>query len=662
MKPRRVFSLMLCILLAFTLLPATAFADPVFTLSSSAEELTEWLVAPNEDITITGTPTYTGAAGACSKFDSVNFGTIGDSTFALPAGILLTSGNGAPALSSTSTSYGVAYNTAGDTDVQTFASGGTATHDAAVLEFSFTVPENTSAVEFQFMFGSDEYPEYVDSVVDGAIVLVDGVNYAKFSNGAPLAVVSEAELIPNNGLLSIEYDGLSAPKVVTALLDTSLSTHTVKIAIADASDTIYDSGLFLSSMKISHRAAGGVVGSDVLNVEAQIDALPDPVTADDSEILAAQDDILEAKKDYDDLTDYDRSVIDQTKVSKLDKLLVRLDAVLIIDPEDEGVSCEGIGAAVQVPELNDPGTGTVTVALSVTPVSEGNATPNFVIAGNTLAEDDQQILASYDISLIKSIFDNVGALLSQGTVPNTAISGTIKIRLPLPSGYGSGSGLTVAYIDDAGNITLLPTTVVTVGGQKYLEFTTTHFSLYAIIGSTTATGPSGPTGYFGSLFSEQTLIDPRTGIAVSGPMIPETTLQVSLLDADAAGVLGDAVRQHQKDPSYTLYLLAKASLSPDYGAPLSLSIPVGAAYDGQTVTLLQVVNGMAGTLTAVVKNGNASFQIASLESFALFVPSDISGDADIPQTGDNVTAYGNPLLIGMAALAGALVFYRRKRA
>ena len=369
------------------------------------EELTQRFLASDGGITITGTPTYTGAAGACSIFDSVDFGTIGSDHFALPAGILLTSGNGSPALSNTSGNYTATNGTEGDTDVQTIVTGGKmATNDAAVLEFSFTVPENTSAVEFQFMFGSEEYPEWMDSqYVDGAIVLVDGVNYAKFSDGTPLSVVSKAELIANAGL-SIEYDGLSVPKVITALLDAARSTHTVKIAIADTSDDSFDSGLFLSSMKVSNRTAGGgVVGSNVLNLEAAIDALPNPVTAQDSEILGAQDDIVDAKKDYDHLSDYDRSVIDQTRVDKLDNLLVRLAAVLIIHSEDEGVSCEGIGTAVQVPELNDSNTGTVTVDLSVTPVSESNATPNFVVAESSLAENDQHILASYDISLIKSV-------------------------------------------------------------------------------------------------------------------------------------------------------------------------------------------------------------------------------------------------------------------
>ena len=211
--------------------------------------------------------------------------------------------------------------------------------------------------------------------------------------------------------------------------------------------------------------------------------------------------------------------------------------------------------------------------------------------------------------------------------------------------------------------------MVTINNQKYLEFTTTHFSLYAIIGAISnadpsdPSGPSGPTGYFGTFFSKRTLVDPKTGITITGLMLPETTLQVSMLDPDASGTFGDTVRQYSKNQSDTVYLAAnaKASLSTDFGAPLSLSIPVGKAHNGQTVTLLQVVNGKAETLTAVVKDGSASFKVTSLGSFALFVPTKMGDDVEIPQTGDQDTPYGIFYLIGAAVLAGAIAFRRRSR-
>src|SRR5262249_18634329 len=55
------------------------------------------LVGTNAGIEILSAA-YTGADGAASKFDGVNFGSIGSHTFALGQGILLTSGDGTPEL------------------------------------------------------------------------------------------------------------------------------------------------------------------------------------------------------------------------------------------------------------------------------------------------------------------------------------------------------------------------------------------------------------------------------------------------------------------------------------------------------------------------------------------------------------------------------------
>ncbi|MEL7603519.1 MAG: hypothetical protein AAGU77_10225, partial [Bacillota bacterium] len=95
MQTKRFLSLALCALLALTLLPAPAYAA-TFTQPASGTELAQWLLAPNADVTITGTPVYTGAPSACSLFNAIDLGTIGEDHFALPAGILLTSGDGTP--------------------------------------------------------------------------------------------------------------------------------------------------------------------------------------------------------------------------------------------------------------------------------------------------------------------------------------------------------------------------------------------------------------------------------------------------------------------------------------------------------------------------------------------------------------------------------------
>ncbi len=956
MQTKRFLSLALCALLALTLLPAPAYAA-TFTQPTSGTELAQWLLAPNADVTITGTPVYTGAPSACSLFNAIDLGTIGEDHFALPAGILLTSGDGTPPESNTSGSFGWDNGMPGDADVKTHADLGFATFDAAALEFSFTVPADTPAVEFLFMFGSDEYAEYKDSdYVDGAIVLVDGVNYAMFSNGQPLKVISDAEMVTNNNALSIEYDGISAPKRIVGLLNQSLTTHTIKIAIADTSDGGYDSGLFLSAMKVSHETSGGIsqagknsdatvssssytvaqsrsagsislvpAGTDkaaflaniargyavqtwntdglqdpvqegdtlvvtaedetttityaihlayavsvgmaehgtanadkslaapgdtvtltaapdsgyhleewqispalsIVNnqftmpneavtvtpvfelsntnatvassvytvsedggtgeisgvpdgttaaaflanlakghdaqtwntdglhdpvqegdtlavtaedgttivtytihlayavsigtaehgtanadkslaapgdtvtltaapdsgyhlkewqispllsitgnrfvmpaeavsvtpvfeandaairaVEAKIDALPDPAAAGDQDILDAQDDILDAKKAYDALSGDDRPGVDPVRVDKLDKLITRLTALLIIVPESNGVSAEGIGAAVLVPELSSPDTGRVVVELAAEPASGGGVFPNFAVAEQALADSGQRIVSGYDLSLIKTVFDGGGAQLSRETVPASSISGSITVLLPVPAGYGDGAGLTVVYIDDDGNVTALPTTPVMVNGVAYLQFTTTHFSLYGIVANIPKhSGLSD--GY-----PQRTLTDEDSGLTVSGAISADASLRVKTLSGDAGGAFGDAVRQRTQAMADTLYLAAEVSLTHDYSGGFTLAFPVGGQYEGQNVTLLQYVGGKLKTFSATVQNGTASFRVTGLGSIALFVPVQAIDPMTIPKTG----GAPQPLALFPILLAFAgMVWIRREK-
>ena len=93
----------------------------------------------------------------------------------------------------------------------------TQSYDATTLAFDFTVADPpATSVSFDVVFGSDEYPEWVDQFVDCAIVMVNGVNYALFNHDPmhPLSVISSnlaAGYFQDNAgnALPIEYDGVS---------------------------------------------------------------------------------------------------------------------------------------------------------------------------------------------------------------------------------------------------------------------------------------------------------------------------------------------------------------------------------------------------------------------------------------------------------------------
>lgn len=191
----------------------------------------------------------------------------GNLPLGIGSGLLITSG-GMPNTVNTAGWFSVDNGMSGDADlnhiVQTvFPTTG---YDATTITFSFNVDDPTvTGIRFNAVFGSDEYPEWVDtSFVDIGAVIVNGVNTALFDPANPLTPLSiigsnlSANYFINNtdGHLPIEYDG------VTNVLDIFAPVHqglnTIKIGISDTGDHIYDSGLFISNLTGTTYSTSGV--------------------------------------------------------------------------------------------------------------------------------------------------------------------------------------------------------------------------------------------------------------------------------------------------------------------------------------------------------------------------------------------------------------------
>lgn len=151
--------------------------------------------------------------------------------------------------------------------------GGTGTFNAAVLEFDFVPYSDT--VRFNYVFGSEEYPEYVGSQfndVFGFFISGPGIpggmqNIARLPNGQAVAInnvnaTNNAAFFVNNGNGSqapqngsanyIQYDGFT--KVLTAESKVQCGeTYHLIIAIADVGDGIFDSGIFLEANSLSSK-------------------------------------------------------------------------------------------------------------------------------------------------------------------------------------------------------------------------------------------------------------------------------------------------------------------------------------------------------------------------------------------------------------------------
>ena len=154
-------------------------------------------------------------------------------------------------------------NTAIDTVVNTVFQ--TSSYDSSTLSFSFTATDQTSqSISFDIVFGSEEYPEWVDQFVDCAVVIVNGVNYAYFNHdpNSPLSVIgsnlANGYFQDNSGnLLPIEYDGVSHVLKIIAPINAGINT--IEIGIADTGDHVYDSGIFISNLAAGNLPGNGIV-------------------------------------------------------------------------------------------------------------------------------------------------------------------------------------------------------------------------------------------------------------------------------------------------------------------------------------------------------------------------------------------------------------------
>ncbi len=249
---------------------------------------------------------YTGAPHAVGSFND------DDKIIGIQDGLILTSGNVFYCQGPNETaSKGWASGEAGDADLNKYTTG--FTYDAAVLEFDFiTVAEN---LEFNYVFASEEYLEYVGSKFNDVFAFIisgpnaNDVNIARLPDlPVPITInnvnhlynssyyinnayedavheyvydprrkklVKNKEFNKNPELPSydIQFDGFTVVLKAKYQVIPNEIYH-IKIAIADVSDGILDSGVFLEAG--SFRSYGDEVvaitkriyESDLLGIDA----------------------------------------------------------------------------------------------------------------------------------------------------------------------------------------------------------------------------------------------------------------------------------------------------------------------------------------------------------------------------------------------------------
>lgn len=149
---------------------------------------------------------------------------------------------------------------------------GTTSNDACIIELDlFAV---TNELNFEYIFGSEEYPEFVHSDFNDIFALlisgpgIDGI--PEIGNQQNLAILPDSDVFVqinsvnnednwayfrnNTNGESIEYDGLTSDfsgrkKSLTAKAEViPCNTYHLKFAIADRGDSAFDSGVFISEI------------------------------------------------------------------------------------------------------------------------------------------------------------------------------------------------------------------------------------------------------------------------------------------------------------------------------------------------------------------------------------------------------------------------------
>lgn len=206
-------------------------------------DLAHILVGPQSKVQITNV-THKGADLARGKFEG------GADIIGFEGGIILSSGdiynnkgsNSTPAISHDN-------GMPGDADLDVAA--GASTNDASVLEFDI-VP-TFDKISVQYVFASEEYNEFVGSSFNDVFgFYVNGNNCAKVGTSAvsvnTINLGSNADRYRDNesGTINTEMDGLTTVLTCTATVTPGATSH-IKLAIADASDSAWDSNVFLKS-------------------------------------------------------------------------------------------------------------------------------------------------------------------------------------------------------------------------------------------------------------------------------------------------------------------------------------------------------------------------------------------------------------------------------
>ena len=286
------------LLFTFLVIPVLTFSQLITSTGTSPNSLVQnTLLGPGVQLV---SVSYNGDQNAIGRF-TANGTDLGiNEGIVMTTGTVLNNGSG-PHGPNNSPSSGYDNNRPGYGPLNNIL-GSNVTTNAAILEFKFIPYSDT--VRFKYVFGSEEYREWVGSefndifafFISGPGIPGGMMNIAKLPNGTPVTINNINDgteyNVPyqsqcnncayfkyNGGGQHIQYDGFTKPLEAVAKVQCG-QTYKLIIAIADVNDGIFDSGIFLEAnsltskepVTISHQLSYDAYGDPKMMAEGCVDA------------------------------------------------------------------------------------------------------------------------------------------------------------------------------------------------------------------------------------------------------------------------------------------------------------------------------------------------------------------------------------------------------
>jgi hypothetical protein len=223
---------------------------------ASATTITSSMIGPG--LTVTN-PVITCPNNAYGTFTGG-----GTTNLGIPSGVLLTTGN-VGTLAGNGSAFWSTGNNSNCNDPELNTLDVEATNDCCILEFD--VVPSCSTLRIRFVFGSEEYPEFVSSGYNDAFgFFVSGqnplggvytnTNIATLPNGTIVSIdnvnanTNNTFYVNNSAGTAVKLDAFTT--IITSDIDVvPCQSYHFKLAIADAGDGIYDSGVFVDFLDCS---------------------------------------------------------------------------------------------------------------------------------------------------------------------------------------------------------------------------------------------------------------------------------------------------------------------------------------------------------------------------------------------------------------------------